>query len=37
METFKYLLQNAGAIVICGISIGKTKHDRQFSNPIDEI
>ena len=37
METFKSLLQNAGAIVLCGISIGKTKHERQFSNPIDEI
>lgn len=37
MERFKGLLENAGAYVICGISIGRTKHERQYSNPIDSL
>lgn len=37
MESFKRELEMAGATVICGISIGKTRHERQFSNPIDNI
>ena len=37
MESFKRQLEIAGAIVICGISIGKTRHERQYSNPIDDI
>lgn len=37
MERFKRLLECAGATVIGGLSIGKTKHERQQSNPIDEI
>lgn len=35
MELFKRILESVGAIVIGGLSIGKTKHERQFSNPID--
>lgn len=37
MERFKRLLESAGATVIGGLSIGKTKHERQPSNPIDNI
>lgn len=37
MERFKRLLESVGATVIGGLSIGKTKHDRQQSNPIDNI
>ena len=37
MERFKRLLESAGANVIAGLSIGKTKHERQGSNPIDSI
>lgn len=37
MERFKRLLESVGANVIGGLSIGKTKHERQDSNPIDEI
>lgn len=37
MERFKCLLESAGAIVIGGLSIGKTKHERQTTNPIDQI
>lgn len=37
MERFKRLLESAGANVIGGLSIGKTKHERQGSNPIDQI
>ena len=37
MERFKRLLESVGANVIGGLSIGKTKHERQGSNPIDEI
>ena len=37
MERFKRLLESAGATVIGGLSIGKTKHERQGSNPIDNI
>lgn len=37
MERFKRLLESAGATVIAGLSIGKTKHDRQMNNPIDTI
>lgn len=35
MERFKQLLESAGATVIAGISIGKTRHERQSKNPID--
>lgn len=37
MERFKRLLESAGATVIGGLSIGKTKHERQGTNPIDNI
>lgn len=37
MERFKRLLESVGATVIGGLSIGKTKHERQPLNPIDEI
>lgn len=37
MERFKRLLESVGATVIGGLSIGKTKHERQYSNPIDEL
>lgn len=37
MERFKRLLESAGATVIGGLSIGKTKHERQGTNPIDKI
>ena len=37
MERFKRLLESAGATVIAGLSIGKTKHERQEENPIDLI
>lgn len=37
MERFKRLLESVGATVIGGLSIGKTKHERQLSNPIDDI
>lgn len=37
MENFKYLLDQAGATVIAGLSIGKTKHEPQISHPIDNI
>lgn len=37
MERFKRLLEAVGATVIGGLSIGKTKHDRQQSSPIDNI
>lgn len=37
MERFKRLLESAGAIVIGGLSIGKTKHERKMTNPIDQI
>ena len=37
MENFKHLLEQAGATVIAGISIGKTKHEPQISHPIDNV
>lgn len=37
MEQFKRLLEASGATVIGGLSIGKTKHERQGLNPIDRI
>ena len=37
MERCKCLLEASGATVIGGLSIGKTKHERQYSNPIDEL
>jgi hypothetical protein len=37
MIKFKGQLESAGALVLGGISIGKTKHERQSTNPIDEI
>lgn len=37
MERLKNILEAAGANVICGLSIGKTKHNRQLSNPINDI
>lgn len=37
MENFKYLLEQASATVIAGLSIGKTKHEPQFSHPIDNV
>lgn len=37
MENFKYLLDQAGATVIAGLSIGKTKHEPQISHPIDNV
>lgn len=37
MENFKYLLEKAGATVIAGLSIGKTKHEPQISHPIDDV
>ena len=35
MESFKRTIESVGGIVIGGLSIGKTKHERQSSNPID--
>lgn len=35
MERFKRTLESIGAIVIGGISIGKTKHERQLNHPIN--
>ena len=37
MEQLRIKLQNSGANVIGGLSIGRTKHDKQQSHPIDEI
>ncbi|WP_300879787.1 phosphoribosyltransferase [uncultured Duncaniella sp.] len=37
MERFKRLLESAGATVIAGLSIGKTKHERQCFNPINRL
>lgn len=37
MENFKRLLEASGAKVIAGLSIGKTRHEREFSQPIDNI
>jgi len=37
MIKFKGQLESAGALVLGGISIGKTRHERQSTNPIDEI
>lgn len=37
IENFKNLLESAGAKVIAGLSIGKTKHEREFSHPIDRL
>lgn len=37
MERYKRLLEAAGATVIGGLSLGKTKHERQGKNPIDDI
>lgn len=37
MEKIKRLLESAGATVIGGLSIGRTKHERQCNNPIDTI
>lgn len=37
MERYKRLLEAAGATVICGLSLGKTRHERQSSHPIDTI
>ncbi|MDE5887976.1 MAG: hypothetical protein K2H46_10370 [Muribaculaceae bacterium] len=37
MERLRNLLIDNGAKVIGGLSIGKTKHERQGSNPIDSI
>lgn len=37
MDKFKYLLEQAGATVIAGLSIGKTKHEPQISHPIDDV
>lgn len=35
MLRFKRKLESLGAVVIAGMSIGKTKHEKQQSNPID--
>lgn len=37
MEKFKNRMECMGAYVIGGFSIGKTKHERQDSNPIDTL
>lgn len=37
MERLKRAIEAAGGIVIAGISIGRTKHERQGDNPIDLI
>lgn len=37
MERFKNALQNTGARVIAGVSLGRTRHERQYNNPIDLI
>lgn len=37
MERCKCLLEATGATVIGGLSLGKTKHERQYSNPIDQL
>lgn len=37
MEMTKNLLEQAGAHVIAGLSIGRTKHEREYSNPIDDL
>ena len=37
MEMTKNLLEQAGAHVIAGLSIGRTKHEREYSNPIDNL
>ena len=37
MENYKYNFEKIGANVIGGISIGRTKHERMYNNPIDEI
>lgn len=37
MLRFKRKMESLGACVIGGISIGKTKHERQQSNSIDDI
>lgn len=37
MERFNVLLQKAGAKVVAGLSLGKTRHVRQDINPIDMI
>lgn len=37
MERLKRLLESAGATVLGGLSIGKTKHERQPSNPIESL
>lgn len=37
IENFKNILESAGAKVIAGLSIGKTKHEREFSHPIDRL
>ena len=37
MENFKRLLEGSGAKVIEGLSIGKKRHETEFSQPIDNI
>lgn len=37
MLRFKRKMESLGATVIGGLSIGKTKHESQYSNPIDEL
>ena len=37
MEMTKNLLEQAGAHVIAGLSIGRTKHEREYSNTIDDL
>ncbi|MBD5311259.1 MAG: phosphoribosyltransferase [Bacteroides sp.] len=37
MERFKRFLESVGATVIGGLSIGNTQHERQSSNPIEQI
>ena len=37
MEQLRAKLQNVGANVIGGFSIGKTKHEKQNGHPIKEI
>ena len=37
MSEFKIRLEKLGAIVIGGLSIGRTKHERVLDNPIDNL
>lgn len=37
MERLKRAIETAGGTVIAGLSIGKTRHERQSSHPINTI